>query len=60
MNWFEKLVGFSEESPDQVRANLEWGGVKLRSKVNGQSFRCGELETPSLARIDHQKAVGLN
>lgn len=52
MSWFEDLVGFPEETPDQVRANLEIvQGSFLKSKVTGATFRCGNLETPSLEEL---------
>jgi hypothetical protein len=51
MTWFETLTGFSEESPEQVRANISVDGNALKSRVNGQAFVCGELETPSLGEL---------
>lgn len=56
--WFERLVGFSEQSPQYVRKNLRVDGQTMTSTVNGRSFNCGMLETASLnslrARIaDH-------
>lgn len=48
MLWFEELVGFQEESPAQVRANLSLSGTKLTSNVNGRSFEVGKLEIPTL------------
>ena len=55
--WFEELTGFIEENPDQVRDNLELCGDTLRSKINGRSFVCGRLETPSLGAL--RSAVNL-
>lgn len=52
--WFEKLTGFAEESPEQVRANLSVDGQVLKSHVNGKTWVCGELETPSLAELRQQ------
>ena len=52
--WFEKLTGFAEESPEQVRANLSVDGQVLQSSVNGKTLVCGELETPSLAELRHR------
>ena len=52
--WFEKLAGFSEESPEQVRANISVDGQVLQSRVNGKTLMCGELETPSLADLRHR------
>ncbi len=49
--WFEKLTGFPEESPQQVRANITFDGDALSSRVNGETFVCGDLETPSLAEL---------
>ena len=51
--WFEELMGFREESPEQVRENLllsESDGL-LTSKVNGKSYVCGKLEIPQLADL---------
>ena len=61
MTWFEKLTGFAEKSPEQVRANLMLEGEKLTSKVNGRRMICGRLETPSLAELqDRVSALGSN
>jgi hypothetical protein len=49
--WFEKLTGFAEKSPGQVRANLEINDKVITSRINGKSFICGQLETPSLAKL---------
>lgn len=49
--WFEDLTGFTEESPAQVRANLEVHNKTITSRVNGNSVICGQLETPSLAKL---------
>ena len=51
MTWFERLTGFAENSPEQVRANLECADGVLRSLVNGRSWTYGELETPSVAEL---------
>jgi hypothetical protein len=51
MMWFEKLTGFVEESPQQVRSNMTVEGNLLKSGVNGNVFICGKLETPSLAEL---------
>lgn len=47
-NWFETLVGFPEESPEQVRSNLLVSGDRLRSKQNGREWQCGRLEITCL------------
>jgi hypothetical protein len=51
MTWFETLTGLPEESPGQVRANLRVDGNTLRSVLSGETWYCGELETPSLAEL---------
>ncbi len=50
-DWFERLAGFPEKSPSQVRSNLTANGPNLYSEVNGQTFRCGTLKIPSLADL---------
>jgi len=47
--WFANLTGFKEESSKQVQANLDVSGSTMTSRVNGQSWNCGQLETPTLA-----------
>ena len=54
MDWFEKLTGFREESPSQVRENLIVDNEKMRSLVNGKTFAYGRLETPSLGELRQQ------
>ena len=49
--WFEKLTGFIEESPEQVRDNLYIEGNQLISSVNGNKFLYGSLETPNLSEL---------
>jgi hypothetical protein len=49
--WFEQLVGFSEESPHQVREKIAVDGEKLKSYANGKVLVCGQLETPTLAEL---------
>ena len=49
--WFESLMGFCEESPDQVRAHIVVDGETMTSKVNGKTYRCGGLETPTLDEL---------
>jgi hypothetical protein len=51
MDWFEKLTGFRESDYDVTRSRLEVAGGQLRSKVNEQSYRIGNLETPSLKEL---------
>jgi hypothetical protein len=49
--WFEKLTGFKEESPKQVRSKLSLIGDELISSVNGMKYHTGKLETPSLGDL---------
>lgn len=49
--WFKALTGFSEETPQQVRANITVEGHILKSHVNGNGLICGELEIPSLSEL---------
>jgi hypothetical protein len=51
MNWFERLTGFTEASPQQVRAKITVDDPVLKSHVNGNILTCGQLETPSLAEL---------
>lgn len=57
MTWFESLTGFKEESPEQVRKKLVIEGNRLKSLVNGRSYICGTLTTPSLAELRQQVAA---
>ena len=52
--WFEKLTGFREESPEQVRANFEIKSSILTSLVNGKSWNFGKLEVPTLQELRQQ------
>ena len=56
MTWFEELTGFPETSADDVRAKLVLDGGTLTSRVNGRSFVCGRLETPSLGELRERVA----
>jgi hypothetical protein len=51
MNWFERLTGFAEGSPEQVRSNIRVEGEYLTSSMNGATYRHGRLEVPSLAEL---------
>jgi len=56
MTWFEELTGFCETSADDVRAKLVLDGGTLTSRVNGRSFVCGRLETPTLGELRERVA----
>ena len=49
--WFEKLTGFKEVSPENVRKNIELLDGSIISKVNGKSYKYGRLEVPSLEEL---------
>ena len=51
MTFFEDLFGFREPLDGSVRQLLNVDGEVMTSTVNGRSFRCGRLETPSLAEL---------
>ena len=51
MTWFDGLVGFREQSADQVRSMIDVDGDRLRSRANGREFRCGTLEVTSLGDL---------
>jgi len=52
--WFERLTGFKEENPDEVRENIKIVGNKLISKINNNEFAFGKLEIPSLEELRGQ------
>jgi protein-tyrosine phosphatase len=56
-SWFERRLGFAEESPEQVRAQLALEDEVLVSRVNGARLGCGWLELPrldELRRLDRE------
>lgn len=50
-DWFTRLTGFSERTPDEVRKHLEVRDDQLTSHVNGKTYPCGRLEISSLADL---------
>ncbi len=52
--WFEKLTGFRESTPDQVRSQIVVDGEKMTSQANGREMHCGRLEIPSLDELRSQ------
>jgi hypothetical protein len=56
--WFEKLTGFREESPEQVRANLRIEGDAFVSLVNNRRMRFGRLEVTTLEALRQRSAAG--
>jgi protein-tyrosine phosphatase len=55
-DWFTKLTGFSERSPNEVRENITIQDGRLSSKVNDQSFQFGCLEITSLRELRERVA----
>ena len=51
MTWFDDLVGFREQSGDQVRSMIDIDEDRLLSRANGREFRCGSLEVISLGDL---------
>jgi hypothetical protein len=56
-DWFEELLGFSERTPDEVRAKLQLDGTRVRSKINSESYDCGRLEVVSLQELRERVAA---
>ncbi len=52
--WFEDLMGFEEQSPDNVRNKISIIGNKLLSLVNNESYQFGRLEIPTLKELKQQ------
>lgn len=51
MTWFEEMTGVEERGGDYVRSRLSVAGGVLSSAANGRGWRCGELETPTVAEL---------
>lgn len=61
MSWFKELMGFTEESPEQVRehCSLAEDGRVLLSKTNGEHYRIGDFAMTSLDELRGQtQAIG--
>lgn len=52
--WFKQLTGFKEESPAEVRNNIEISGNEFHSVINSQKFSFGKLEIPTLDELKKQ------
>ena len=50
-DWFEVLFGFSECSPEVVRANVKIQNDQMLSGANGRQFKIGTLRTPTLGEL---------
>lgn len=58
-DWFEKLTGIAESSPEAVRDQISIQDGVMRSAANGQQFHPGTLEVPTLAELrDRVSAIG--
>ena len=51
MDWFERITGFREADYENTRAKLVVEGNRLRSLVNANSYRIGELELVPLQSL---------
>ena len=51
MLWFEKLMGFKESTPEQVRKNIVLEGKLMKSLINNKSYQYGSLEIPTLSEL---------
>lgn len=49
--WFQKLTGFKEESPENVRKNIRIEDEEFISLVNAQRFTFGRLEIQTLDEL---------
>ena len=49
--WFEKLTGFKESTPADVRSKIIIEGSRLISMINHRVFEFGKLEWPSLKEL---------
>ncbi|MEZ4906879.1 MAG: hypothetical protein R2771_04370 [Saprospiraceae bacterium] len=49
--WFEKLTGFEEKSPENVREKLLIERDSFVSKANNERFFFGKLEIPTLEEL---------
>ena len=55
--WFERLTGFEEGTPGQVRSKIELVGNRLKSKVNNKEMIHGHLEIASLSELRDQLSL---
>ena len=51
MTWFESLTSIPETNEEQISRQLKVDGEWLISHANGQRWRAGRLETPTLAEL---------
>lgn len=58
MNWFTKLTGIDEQTPEQVRRELSVAGDQIVCP-DGKRLAFGRLETPKLSEL-RQAVAGLN
>lgn len=55
--WFERLTGFKEESPENVRKNILISGTELISLANNKRYHFGKLEIATLADLRQNNAL---
>jgi hypothetical protein len=59
MTFFEQLFGFPEEGWQATRERFEVEGDRLRSRVNGLTYRIGRFETPTVGKLRERTAEHL-
>jgi hypothetical protein len=52
--WFNKLMGFYERNPQQVKTSIEIKNDKLISKINQAAYTYGQLEISTLEKLKEQ------
>jgi len=57
--WFERLMGFCEKSPEQVRSKIAVEGKYLVSLANGRRYSFGSLDIPPLSDARTQATAAL-
>ena len=57
-DWFTRITGFSERSPEGVRQSISVDGERMTSSVNHATYRCGRLEVPSLEELRKRAQTG--
>ena len=57
MDWFQRLTGFTEQSPEQVKQHLTLENNRLCSTINNQCWSVGRFTLPSLAELRTNSAA---
>jgi len=59
-DWFNELVGFSEDAAENVHDQIVIDGDRLYSKANNKTYRCGILEIASLESLRNKVSLLTN